>query len=145
MNIVDIFAGVGGSSLGFEMASDNNHVILANELVPEIAESYKKNHPHTVMANMDVKDFVNSNTGANIIDEKTGTILTDNYEKYGNTRLYLPVFASLDQASVKSVMDNAEQFIFKAAAVEALEDQLAALEQQYFLHLSFSLKKHSIP
>ena len=59
MNIVDIFAGVGGLSLGFEMASDNNHVILANELVPEIAESYKKNHPHTIMANMDVKDFVN--------------------------------------------------------------------------------------
>ena len=50
MNIVDIFAGVGGLSLGFEMASDNNHVILANELVPEIAESYKKNHPHTIMA-----------------------------------------------------------------------------------------------
>ena len=58
MNIVDIFAGVGGLSLGFEMASENNHVILANELVPEIAESYKKNHPYTIMANMDVKDFV---------------------------------------------------------------------------------------
>lgn len=58
MKIVDIFAGVGGLSLGFEMASRDNHVVLANELVPEIAESYKKNHPHTQMANMDVKDFV---------------------------------------------------------------------------------------
>lgn len=58
MNIVDIFAGVGGLSLGFEMASKDNHVFLANELVPEIAESYKKNHPKTKMVNMDVKDFV---------------------------------------------------------------------------------------
>ncbi len=58
MNIVDIFAGVGGLSLGFEMASKDNHVILANELVHEIAESYERNHPKTIMANMDVKDFV---------------------------------------------------------------------------------------
>lgn len=58
MNIVDIFAGVGGLSLGFEMASKDNQVFLANELVPEIADSYKKNHPNTKMINMDVKDFV---------------------------------------------------------------------------------------
>lgn len=75
-----------------------------------------------------VKDFVNSNTGANIVDEKTGTILTDNYEKYGNTRLQLPVFASLDQASVKSVMDNAEQFIkeYSATPNAMLNDAFAA-------------------
>ena len=41
-----------------------------------------------------VKGFVNSNTGTKIVDEKTGANLTDNYEKYGNTRLQLPVFAS---------------------------------------------------
>lgn len=58
MNIVDIFAGVGGLSLGFEMASKDNHVFLANELVSEIADSYKRNHPNTKMINMDVKDFV---------------------------------------------------------------------------------------
>lgn len=75
-----------------------------------------------------VKDFVNSNTGTKIVDEKTGANLTDNYEKYGNTRLQLPVFASLDQASVKSVMDNAEQFIkeYSATPNAMLNDAFAA-------------------
>lgn len=75
-----------------------------------------------------VKDFVNSNTGAKVVDEKTGANLTDNYEKYGNTRLQLPVFASLDQASVKSVMDNAEQFIkeYSATPNTMLNDAFAA-------------------
>lgn len=75
-----------------------------------------------------VKGFVNSNTGTKIVDEKTGANLTDNYEKYGNTRLQLPVFASLDQASVKSVMDNAEQFIkeYSATPNAMLNDAFAA-------------------
>lgn len=75
-----------------------------------------------------VKDFVNSNTGTKIVDEKTGANLTDNYEKYGNTRLQLPVFASLDKASVKSVMDNAEQFIkeYSATPNAMLNDAFAA-------------------
>ena len=75
-----------------------------------------------------VKDFVNSNVGTKIVDEKTGANLTDNYEKYGNTRLQLPVFASLDQASVKSVMDNAEQFIkeYSATPNAMLNDAFAA-------------------
>ena len=75
-----------------------------------------------------VKDFVNSNTGTKIVDEKTGANLTDNYEKYGNTRLQLPVFASLDQASVMSVMDNAEQFIkeYSATPNAMLDDAFAA-------------------
>lgn len=74
-----------------------------------------------------VKSFVNANQGTRIIGTvedtddkgkkiKYDTDLTDNYEKYNNTRLYLPVFATLDQAQVKSVMDNAEQFIKEYSA-----------------------------
>lgn len=74
-----------------------------------------------------VKDFVNSNTGTRIVgtvedtDDKGKKIkydadLTDNYEKYKNTRLYLPAFDTLDQAKIKSVMDNAEQFIKEYSA-----------------------------
>ena len=74
-----------------------------------------------------VKDFVNSNIGTHIVgtvedtDDKGKKIkydadLTDNYEKYKNTRLYLPAFDTLDQAKIKSVMDNAEQFIKEYSA-----------------------------
>ena len=38
--VIDLFAGVGGLSLGFEMAGFE--VVLANEFDPSIAEAYKK-------------------------------------------------------------------------------------------------------
>ena len=43
--VIDLFAGVGGLSLGFEMAGFE--VALANESDPSIAEAYKKNRPGT--------------------------------------------------------------------------------------------------
>lgn len=51
-NVIDLFAGVGGLSLGFEMAGFN--VVLANEYEPSIAEAYVKNRDN---ANMIVADI----------------------------------------------------------------------------------------
>lgn len=45
--VIDLFAGVGGLSLGFEMAGFN--VLLANEYDPSIASAYELNHPKTKM------------------------------------------------------------------------------------------------
>lgn len=50
--VIDLFAGVGGLSLGFEMAGFK--VALANECDPSIAEAYIKNRPN---ANMIVADI----------------------------------------------------------------------------------------
>ena len=47
-------------------------------------------------------------------------------------RLHIPDIKLAD--ALHTVLDRADQLIFKAAAIEALKDQLAALEQQYFLH-----------
>lgn len=55
MNVIDLFSGVGGLSLGFENVGFN--IILANEIDPEIARSYRLNHPDTVMLNCDIKEF----------------------------------------------------------------------------------------
>ena len=44
--VIDLFAGVGGMSLGFEMAGFD--VVLANEYDKDIATAYKKNHKKTV-------------------------------------------------------------------------------------------------
>jgi DNA (cytosine-5)-methyltransferase 1 len=45
--VIDLFAGVGGLSLGFE--SCGFEVVLANEYDPAIAEAYKYNHKNTKM------------------------------------------------------------------------------------------------
>ncbi|MED1715665.1 DNA cytosine methyltransferase [Bacillus paralicheniformis] len=45
--VIDLFAGVGGLSLGFEMAGFN--VVLANEYDESIAKAYEINHPNTKM------------------------------------------------------------------------------------------------
>ena len=50
--VIDLFAGVGGMSLGFEMVGFN--VVLANEYDKEIAEAYIKNHPNTKMIVKDI-------------------------------------------------------------------------------------------
>lgn len=50
--VIDLFAGVGGLSLGFEMAGFE--VVLANEFDPSIAEAYKKNRPGTKMIVEDI-------------------------------------------------------------------------------------------
>lgn len=53
--VIDLFAGVGGLSLGFEMAGFD--VVLANEYDESIAEAYKLNHPSTKMIITDIKDL----------------------------------------------------------------------------------------
>ncbi|WP_303678434.1 DNA cytosine methyltransferase [Dehalococcoides mccartyi] len=53
--VIDLFAGVGGLSLGFEMAGFD--VVLANEYDESIAEAYKLNHPNTKMIVADIKDL----------------------------------------------------------------------------------------
>jgi DNA (cytosine-5)-methyltransferase 1 len=52
---VDLFAGVGGLSLGFEMAGFD--VVLANECDASIAEAYRLNHPDTKMIVSDIKEL----------------------------------------------------------------------------------------
>lgn len=53
--VIDLFAGVGGMSLGFEMAGFD--VILANEYDESIAQAYKLNHPNTKMIIADIVDL----------------------------------------------------------------------------------------
>ena len=55
MEIIDLFAGVGGMSLGFEMEGFN--VALANEIDSSIAESYIKNRKHHNMIIEDISQL----------------------------------------------------------------------------------------
>lgn len=56
MKVIDLFSGVGGFSSGFIKAGFD--VLMANEIDPMIAESYRRNHTNTLMINKDIKEFV---------------------------------------------------------------------------------------
>ena len=62
MNIIDLFAGCGGLSLGFEMAGFN--VVLAIEKDEWAAETYKNNHPKTKVI---VDDIINIQNLKNLL------------------------------------------------------------------------------
>lgn len=52
MKVIDLFSGIGGLSEGFRESGFD--VVIANEIDEEIAQSYKKNNPDTVMINEDI-------------------------------------------------------------------------------------------
>lgn len=58
--VIDLFAGVGGLSLGFEQAGF--HVVLANEYDNEIATAYRQNHHETKMVVGDITALDLGNT-----------------------------------------------------------------------------------
>lgn len=53
--VIDLFAGVGGMSLGFEKAGFD--VVLANEYDKDIANAYRNNHKKTKMINEDIRNL----------------------------------------------------------------------------------------
>ena len=59
MKSIDLFAGAGGLSCGLKQAGF--HPLLANELVPQYAETYRINHPDTEMVVGDVRTVCEAN------------------------------------------------------------------------------------
>lgn len=56
LKIMDLFAGVGGLTYGFY--SDNNYqVVVANEILPNMAKAYSLNHPDVEMYCDDIKNI----------------------------------------------------------------------------------------
>ena len=55
MKVADLFAGVGGLSLGFEQAGFE--VPFAVEFDKDIADAYTQNHNLTCMYNNDIRDL----------------------------------------------------------------------------------------
>ena len=75
-SVIDLFAGVGGLSLGFE--KQGFEVLIANEYDKSIAAAYIENHKNTKMivgdiTSLDLKEVFGSYTGK--IDVVTTSIL----------------------------------------------------------------------
>lgn len=52
-NVISTFSGGGGSSTGYKMA--NYRVLWANEFIPAAQETYKANHPRTILDTRDIR------------------------------------------------------------------------------------------
>ena len=52
-NVVSTFSGTGGSCLGYRMAG--YRVLWANEFIPAAQESYKANHPNSILDTRDIR------------------------------------------------------------------------------------------
>lgn len=70
--VIDLFSGVGGLSLGFEMAGFN--VVLANEYDAEIAAAYRNNNPYAKMIVADITTLPIKETFASYVDKTTVVI-----------------------------------------------------------------------
>lgn len=66
-NVIDLFAGVGGLSLGFEMAGAK--VLMANEYDESIATSYVINRPNNNIVIKDIPKLDIKSTFKDIKDE----------------------------------------------------------------------------
>ena len=55
---ISLFTGAGGMDIGFEKAGIK--VLFANELMKEAAETYKSNHPDTLMVNDDINNVIDT-------------------------------------------------------------------------------------
>lgn len=56
LKIMDLFAGVGGLTYGF-YHNDNYEVVVANEILPNMAKAYTLNHPDVKMYCDDIKNL----------------------------------------------------------------------------------------
>ncbi|OIO44959.1 DNA (cytosine-5-)-methyltransferase [bacterium (Candidatus Gribaldobacteria) CG10_big_fil_rev_8_21_14_0_10_37_21] len=56
LKVIDLFCGVGGLSYGFAH-NDNFEIVVANEILPNMAKAYSLNHPTVKVYTEDIKNF----------------------------------------------------------------------------------------
>lgn len=113
--VIDLFAGVGGLSLGFEMKGFD--VLLANEYDKSIAEAYKENHKNTKM----------------IVGDITSLDLNQTFKSYkGKVDVVIggPPCQGFSQKGQRKTIHDDRNFLFKyyVAVVELVKPKYFVME-----------------
>lgn len=111
--MIDLFAGVGGLSLGFEQAGFE--ILIANEYDTSIAEAYIKNHKHTNM----------------VVDDITKLPISETFGKYkGQVTLVVggPPCQGYSQKGQRKTINDPRNFLFRYF-VEVVKE----VQPQYFV------------
>ena len=72
--IVDLFAGVGGLSFGFDRLPQFK-ILAANEIEKDISTAYSLNHPHVKMLNQDICDLTEDTLSTALDGQKVDLII----------------------------------------------------------------------
>lgn len=113
--VIDLFAGVGGLSLGFE--NEGFDVVVANEYDPSIAEAYSENHKNTNM----------------IVGDITSLDLKETFGRYaGQIDVVIggPPCQGFSQKGQRKTIHDERNFLFKyyVAVVELVKPKYFVME-----------------
>lgn len=144
INVIDLFAGVGGLSYGFAH-NDNFEIIMANEYDPDIAKAYTLNHPSVDMVNCDIKDLtaktIKEHTDGKKIDLLVGGPPCQSYSTLGKRQMDDRANLFKEYCRILTIVQP-EAFIFEnvTGLLSMQGGKLFPLIQEEFKKLGYNLK-----
>lgn len=142
LTAISLFTGAGGMDVGFESAGFN--VVLANEIMKEAAETYRTNHPSSIMINDDINNILGTLSDYQGIDLVFGGPPCQGFSVAGkmdpNDERSKLIFTFLD------VVEKVQPRIFVMENVKALGilEKWAPIRNKY-MDRAFSLGYNCIP
>lgn len=144
INIMDLFAGVGGLSFGFSNL-DEFEILVANEIDKDIAKAYSLNHPAVKMLNCDIcnlsEEKIKETIGDKTIDIVVGGPPCQSYSTLGKRRLDDRASLFLQYKRILKII-NPKAFVFEnVVGILSMEKgQLFKQIQKEFEELGYELK-----
>ena len=144
-NVVDIFAGVGGLSYGFERHGEFE-VILANEIHKDMAKAYQLNYPDVKVINSDITELTEEilleSIGDKNIDVLIGGPPCQSYSTIGKRELDDRANLFVEYKRILSIL-KPEIFIFEnvAGMLSMDKGRLYLKIEEEFKSLGYDLKQ----
>lgn len=144
INVIDLFAGVGGLSYGFA-TNKNYQIVMANEYDSDIAKAYSLNHPEVDMVNCDIReltaDQIREHTKGKNIDLIVGGPPCQSYSTLGKRQMDARANLFREYCRVLTIVEP-KAFVFENVSGLLSMDggRLFPLIQDEFRKLGYELK-----
>lgn len=143
INVMDLFAGVGGLSFGFAKLKEFK-IILANEIDPDISKAYSLNHPAVKMVTDDIKNLNESFFKRNLkdrIDLIVGGPPCQSYSTLGKRKMDARAHLFEEYCRILSIL-KPHAFIFEnvSGLLSMEHGHLIETIKKKFLELGYSIK-----